>query len=485
MTSQDSRSRFLRSSGAAIVSQLWRVLVTFGVQLVLKRLVPAADWGLYEWAMVVFLILGAVRDLGLVYHVVRAKPRPYGNLLALELVWGAILVGITLVGAPLLALAFRAGHPEILAVLRAMTVFLFFEGLATVPRTYFEAELRIGRAVAPEVVRNLFMAGVSVGMAMAGFDIWSIVVANVGAAAVYALMLWWRAWGEIPLLYQRGQTLPLVRQSLPLASIWFLTILVRFVDPLILGARFESAVVGNYVFAYQNAFRASEIIVPALTRALYPALVAFRAAATRLFDAYALATLFMQSLEVPVAYFLFLNADITLLILGGSQWVEAPTYLRILCFAPIIDPFSRLGGEVLKTEHMDRIWIVCTVITLVTFVGGGIYLTGTMGPEGMAWINLLPLGAAVMAWALHSVSPAGFRALTGKLLYIYLVPAPFFAAVWWIAGDRLWLRFGLSLLAIAISLAILWRRFGGGFLEFFRSKGGAAAAEAEAAGGET
>ncbi len=217
--------------------------------------------------------------------------------------------------------------------------------------------------------------------------------------------------------------------------------------------------------------------MPALTRALYPALVAFRAATARLFDAYALATLFMQSLEVPVAYFLFLNADITLLILGGSQWVEAPTYLRILCFAPIIDPFSRLGGEVLKTEHMDRIWIVCTVITLATFVGGGIYLTGIMGPEGMAWINLLPLGAAVMAWALHSVSPAGFRALTGKLLYIYLVPVPFFAAVWWLAGDRLWLRFGLSLVAIAVSLAIFWRRFGGTFLTFFR--GGAAPGAAE------
>ncbi len=470
MSSQDARGRFLRSSGAAIFSQAWRVLVTFGVHLVLKRLVPAGDWGLYEWAMPVFLILGAMRDLGLVYHVVRVKPRPYGNLLALELVWGGILVGLTFIGAPLLASAYSEAHPEILNVLRAMTVFLFFEGLSTVPRTYFEGELKIGRAVAPEIVRNLFMALVSVGLAVAGFDIWAVVVANVGAAVVYAVMLWWRAWGEIPLLYQRGQTLPLVRESLPLASIWFLTILVRYVDPLILGWRFDGPVVGNYAFAYQNAFRASEVIVPALTRALYPALVAFRAAAAKLFDAYALATLFMQSLEVPVAYFLFLNADMTLLILGGSQWVEAPTYLRILCFAPIIDPFSRLGGEVLKTEHMDRIWIICTVITLVTFVGGGIYLTGTMGPVGMAWINLLPLGAVLMAWALHRVAPAGFRTLTRQLLYIYLVPVPFFAAVWWIAGDRLWLRFGLSLVAVGISLAILWRRFGGDFFSFFRGK---------------
>ena len=40
-------------SGAAIFSQVWRVLITFGVQLVLKRLVPAADWGLYEYVTLV------------------------------------------------------------------------------------------------------------------------------------------------------------------------------------------------------------------------------------------------------------------------------------------------------------------------------------------------------------------------------------------------------------------------------------------------
>jgi O-antigen/teichoic acid export membrane protein len=471
VSSQDTRGRFLRSSGAAILSQGWRVVVTFGTMLVLKRLIPASDWGLWDWALPVFMILGAVRDLGLVYHVVRVEPRPYGNLLALELVWGGLLVGLTFLGAPLLAEAYADPHPEILNVLRAMSLFLLFEGLSTVPRTYFEGELKIGRAVAPEIVRNLFMALASVGLALAGLDVWAVVIANVGAAALYALMLWWRAWGEIPLLYQRGRTLPLVRESLPLASIWFLTILVRHVDPLILGWRFDGPVVGNYVFAYQNAFRVSEVIVPALARALYPALVAFRAAASKLFEAYALATLFMQSFEVPVAYFLFLNAELTLEILGGAQWVAAPAYLKILCFAPIIDPFSRLGGEVLKTEHMDRVWILCTLITLATFVGGGIYLTGAMGPIGMAWINLLPLGAILMAWALHRVAPAGFRTLTGQLLYIYLVPLPFFAAAWWLADDGTWLRFALSLVATAVSLAILWRRFGGGFLAFFRGGG--------------
>ncbi len=468
MSSSDTTRRFLHSSGAAIFSQLWRVAVTFGTMLLLKRLIPAADWGLWNWAWPLFLILGAARDLGLVFHVVRIKPRPYGNLLALEVVWGGLLVAMTFLGAPLLARGYADPHPDILPVLRCLTLLLFFEGLATVPRVFFESELRIGRAVMPELVRNIFMAVTSVGLAIAGFDVWSLIIAHVGSTALYAVMLWWRAWGEIPLVWQRGETLKLVRHSLPLATIWFLTILVRHIDPLILGWRFDGEVVGNYVFAYENGFRVSEIVFPAVVRSLYPALVAFREQAARLFDAYSLTTLFMQAVEVPMAYFLFLNAELTLLILGGSQWVEAPTYLRILCFAPLVDPFSRLGGEILKVKHRDGLWILCTLVSFLTFAIGGFFWTRALGPVGMAWINLLPLGAVPMAWALHQIDPAGFRALVRKLLYVYSVPIPFFAAAYLLAADRPMLRFALSLVSVALSLAVVYRKYGGDFINFFR-----------------
>jgi len=88
----------------------------------------------------------------------------------------------------------------------------------------------------------------------------------------------------------------------------------------------------------------------------------------------------------------------------------------------------------------------------------------------MAWINLLPLGAIPMVVALHRLAPAGFRLLAQKLLYIYLLPVPFFAAAWFFAGPGLELRFGLSLAAVAVSLALLGRRFGAGFIAFFRAK---------------
>lgn len=446
------------------------MVVTFGTMMVLKRMIPAADWGLWNWALPLFLILGALRDLGLVFHVVRVKSRPYANLLAVELVWGGLLVGLTYLGAPLMARAYSDPHPDIVSVLRLLTLFLFFEGLSTVPRVYFEGELKIGRAVAPELTRNLAMAATAIGLAVAGYGLWSLVIAQVASAGLYALMLWWRAWGEIPLDYQHGETWRLIRESLPLASIWFLTILVRHLDPLILGWRYEGEVVGNYVFAYENAFRVSEIVFPAVARSLYPALVAFKEEVHRLFGAFSLTTLFLQAVEVPVAYFLFLNAELTLLILGGSQWVAAPTFLKILCFAPLVDPFTRLGGEVLKVKHRDGYWILCTLVTMLTFLVGGIILTSIMGPIGMAWINLVPLGGLLMARALYQIDPEGLRELVRKLLYVYLIPIPLFTAVALTTDEATPLRFALSLIAIALSLGLVFRKYGKDFVAFFRGE---------------
>ena len=171
---------------------------------------------------------------------------------------------------------------------------------------------------------------------------------------------------------------------------------------------------------------------------------------------------------MPAALFLFLNADLALRILGGSQWEGAPTFLRILCFAPLADPFSRLGGELLKARHRDGLWIVSSLVTLATFFIGGVLLTRALGPVGMAWINLLPLGGIVMAWGIYKMEPAEFRGLLANVAFVYLVPVPFFAAAWFLSGDQVIVRLFLSLSCVALSLAIFIRRFGKDFKAFFK-----------------
>ncbi len=257
---------------------------------------------------------------------------------------------------------------------------------------------------------------------------------------------------------------------MPLALIWFLSILARFVDPLVLGRRFDFDVIGEYTFAYEWATMvAVQILLPAILRTLYPALRLYAEQPRQLFRAFALTVKLMLALEVIAALVVFVNAELVVLLVGGEKWLgPAVGWLRILCLAPLVDPFGRLGGEVLKALHLDRRWIVSALLTVCTLIFGGYWLTGKMGAVGMAWINLVALGGLVMAWNLYRVSPAGMRRLLAELPWIYLLPLPPFVAVWWLGDIHPWLRLGLSVGAALVALAAIWWRFGREFKDFIK-----------------
>ena len=172
--------------------------------------------------------------------------------------------------------------------------------------------------------------------------------------------------------------------------------------------------------------------------------------------------------EVLVAYFLFFNAEIVLLkILLGGNWQEAVHLLRILCFLPLVDPFNRLGGEMLKAYREDRVWLLIVVLNIVSLIGFGWLLAQRFGTDGMAWAHYLMLGHLVMTWRVYRICGPRFWRLVRELAVIYLLPLPFFLGVaYWLPAAS-WARFGASLLVMALVGSLLALRFHGPFREFF------------------
>jgi PST family polysaccharide transporter len=458
----------LRSSGAATLAQFVRVAAILATHLALRRLIPPADWGLRDWTEALFLILATVRDLGLPSHMVRLRPMPLGNLLRHQLGWGLALSAILLAAAPAMASLFETERADVAAVLRVMALYLLLEGVASVPLTWFEAELRIGRAVLPELARTFVYCAAALALAFAGLGVWSFVFAMVGSQVVYAALLWLRARPAMPLLHVPGRTLPMLADSVPLGAVWLLAFAATYVDALVLGSRFPDAVVGGYMFALVWAFFAFRILQQPIGRALYPAFVRFRDEPEKQFEAYRLATKAILALEVPAALTLFLNAELAVRLLGGEQYADQASLLRLLAFAPLVDPLGHFGGELLIARHHDRLRFVSLALNVAALVALGLWLSGRYGPVGMAWAKFLPLGMPLVVWALLRDDGARLSRLLGDLAEVYLAPLPLFALAAWAGGDSAWIRFALSLAAALLSLAWFWRRFGSRFVQFFR-----------------
>lgn len=471
MSAKAIAAGLLRSTGAATLSQVWRYGVAFLTRIVLRRgevLVSQAAWGAWHWSVdTVFAFLGQVRDLGLPAHIVRSRPRPYGNFLAVELAWGGLLGALVLTLAPRIASAFQGAPQELPLVLRALVAFLLLEGLARVPLIYFEAELQIDRAVGPELLRNLCWAVGAVCLALLGFGLWALILAHIAATALFAGLLWARAWGQMPLTWTPGGTLPLVRAGLPLMAIAILYLLLSTVAFLILGWRFPGDVLGRFGAALELAFLVSRMLEMPIRRPLYPALVALQGDAVPFAETYRLATVLLLALQIPVALFLFANAEQVIVLLLAEEYQEAAAYLRILAVALVLQPFGRAAEDLLLARNRERVVLVAAAVNLLVLAGLGVWLTGFLGPVGMAWAHLVPLGELVFLWAVKQAIPGGFRRLLRDLRWLYLVPLPLFAGATLLALDGGWRRVALSSLAGGITAGVYVWRFGGDYLRYF------------------
>lgn len=460
----------LRSSNAAVFSQFWRMAVVFATHILLRRLVEPAPWGLWHWAEPIFLLIGQLRDLGLPGHMVRhPAPRPYGNFLRLEGLGMVVTAVLVWIGAPWLASSFKEADPtEVTAVVRLLVLFLLFEGLAKVPLTFFEAELRIEQSFLPELLRNATYAVVALALAIDDHGVWCFIVAHVAGGAVFAATLWWRAWPDMNLeIDPTIDNRRLLRASLPLVLMSVLMLLLGRIDPLVLGLRFEPEVVGHYGMALFLAFLLSSLVALPVSRALYPALQRLQADRHRFFEGYRLATVLVLALEVPYALSLFINSEMLLAIFGGVEYPRAASgFLQVLCFAPLLQPFSRCANDVLLVRHQDRVLIVSSALTLVSLGVLGFLLSWRFGPIGMAWVNLLPLGSAVVAWAIWRLDPPAFRGLCRDLAWLYILPLPIFLATA-LALPPGWGRLGLSFGATFLTLGLFAWRYHRDYRRFF------------------
>ena len=475
MKLEETAKKLLASAGAASLSQVWRLVVTFFTHMALRRMIPPEELGPWFWAEPFFLILAQVRDLGVPGHLVRDQDRPYGSFLRLQWTWGIGFATAVFFAAPWLGeQLYHDPSAPIVDMMRALCVFLVVHGFGAVAMIYFEAELEVVKTIPAELVRNAVFAGVSLYLAWQGYGVWSAVIGHISAATVFAAMLWWAALKEKKvgrLVFKEAPELwPLVYVSLPLMLMAILEQMVLKLDAFVLALHFDNAVVGTAGLAVYAVFFFSRLLADPIGRALYPALVRYADRPARAFEAYRVATVLLAGLAAPLAFFLYVNAEVVALILGGEKWVGAADYLRFLSLVPLIRPLTMFGLELLLTRHMDRLLIAYTATNLTVMGVLGLWWTGTdLGANGMALAGYFPLGILFLAWGIHSMSPNGFSVLLRNMFQLYVVAAIFFLPVYYlIPASSPYLRLGISCLSGFAAVGFAAYRFGHEFLAFLR-----------------
>jgi PST family polysaccharide transporter len=427
-----------RGAATTVSGQIARIGVQIASLAVLSRLLDPSDYGLVALVLAVVAVGEVFRDFGLSAAAVQAKSltsRQRDGLFWLNAALGGALTIITVLAAPLVALAF--GQPELEPITRVLALTFVINGCSTQYRAYLQRSLRFSWLAGADVAAQVAGVALGIGLAVAGAGYWALVAQQLGQAITGLLLLVVVA-GWLPGLPRRGSG---VRSLVRFGSHYVAGQLVAYVgknvDSLVIGARFGPVELGFYNRGFSALMGPlGQLRAPTTTVAL-PVLSRLQDDESR-FGAY------VQRGQVALGY-TFLPvialaagaADPLVRILLGEKWLAVVPIFAALAFAGIFDTLPYVGFWVYLsrglTAHLLRFTIAVTALRVTCIVVGSWW-----GPVGVAVGIAVATGLAwpLSLWRLSRLTPLPLGGLVrGGLRILALVTLAALAA--WAASRGL------------------------------------------------
>ncbi len=464
------------------LASVGNVVLSFGVFLVLARLIGPAEFGMVAIAAVFIDILQIVARCGLPDAVVQRAD--CDEDFAATAFWVMLAAG-SLCAAALIALsgpiAWMFDLPELRPVLCALSACFVITAAGAIHEARLQRSFGFRKLALRALGSNLLGGAVALALAFAGYGVWSLVVQRLVAATATTLLTW-AASRWIP---ARRVNLAAARAQIAFGSRVFCTYLLLVVSirsQEVIAAYFLSATdVGYLRLAWRCIDLVSQVAVIPLTTVGLTTYARLQDRPAELATAFYGFTAASAFVAVPALFGMAAVAPTLIPFLFGDQWHQAAPVLRMLAL---------LAPEFVATSML---WMIFTALGRN---GTALRLAGAQfGLGALASVATAPFGLAALAIGhvarAYLFSPAivvgagrfvpvSNRHLARVLLpvtacaaamagFVLLVQAPIHAAL----GDRLGLfaAVGVGVLAYAALAQTFMRDTVRSALGFFMRRG--------------
>lgn len=393
--SDDSR-RVLRNLSWAVAGKSVDILCGLLVGVFVARHLGPSDFGLVGYVASYVTLFATLAAFGLDPIEIRelaqeTTPREtiLGTALALRLALAALAFAAVAAATPRLERdPFAAG----MIMLYAAT--LFFNAVAVV-RNYFTAIVRNEPVVKTEMARTLLLAGVKVGLLLAGAPVaWFIASALLDAAVIAAGLLsaYARHAGRIrDWRFSAAVARRLLRESFPLLLSSVAVVLYQQIDTVMIRNMLDTRQVGLYSIALKLTelvcfipLVVNQSLSPLLARTYARDPGRYEEEKRRFVDA-------VLWSAIALAALLFAAAGPAVRLLYGPQYLEAIPVLRIMGWKVVLVALFATSGQIIVIEGRQLYAILRNLIGAAASVALNWVLIARYGIAGSAAAILLVL----------------------------------------------------------------------------------------------
>jgi O-antigen/teichoic acid export membrane protein len=408
MTSSQGR-RILINAGALAGSNLWRIAISFLLQLLVARRLGLVSLGDYTVAMAFLNVGQVISEVGLPVLLVRELAQhPSLRRAYVRQALAVQMIAAVLVGAGLALLAWLLPFtPELRTALWMVAASLPFFAITSVGETLFQAAERMELVLGVEGVINLLIVILSVIVLWQQGTVAHLLAVVVLTQAISAgLVIWLTAHRRLlagPQSPAPASAASLARQALPFFGLTLGDVLLQRLDILLLGILSGPLVVGVYSAGY-NLVRVAVKLIQSFWRALYPTLSRYYVEAHDRYVRLAAVGLHYGLLAtVGAAAVGTVIADGLLRLVYGADYPGSAAVLQVLVWTMPLFVLESAAVTRLLVERQPRASLWLTLLHLVALALLLPLMAAQGGALGAAWATLAAqaVAAVIALWLLR------------------------------------------------------------------------------------
>jgi len=363
------------------VIQKWgRAVISIVTFVVLSRLLAPEAFGLVALATVFTVFIELFLDQGFGAAIVqRAEIEPEHLDTAF---WINILTGLILTGSLIAASGFVAtlfDEPRLASVLRWLSLSFILSALSSTQISILQRKLAFKNLAARSLAASTVGGAVGIGMAFAGFGVWSLVAQDLATNLAGLVILWgssdWRPGFKVSMKHYKD----LFSFGVSILGNHALTILIRRSDDLLIGYYLGPTLLGFYTIGYQLLLVIIRLVTEVTNSVAFPAFSRIQNEPERMRRAFYNVTQYTSLFAFPVFIGLAALAPELVPAIFGEKWTPSIPVMQVLSLIGILQSVLFFNGSVIKASGKPS-WqlgimflnALCSVIGFLLAVKWGI-----------------------------------------------------------------------------------------------------------------
>jgi O-antigen/teichoic acid export membrane protein len=372
-------------------------LLTFATTLFVARILVPADYGVMALATSFTAHAGMLAEMGLGSAIIQFRDlsrRELDTCFWITMTLAMVCFATLFLGAS--AIARWLAVPTLADVLPVLSLVLPLTACRVVSDSLLRKRLALDRVSQAEVIGAVVTLPTTIGCALAGLGVWTLVIGYVvgpavRSAATFAFAPWlpgFRIGGE--------RVKDVVRFSLSTLGIRFMWSLREAANSVVLGkVTGQAAVVGLYTMADDVAHLPGTKITPILNMLASPVMAELQTDIDGLRETFYRAFRLTVAIVVPTSAGMALVADDMVAVLLGPKWLPAAPLIRLISLYAAVRAVDVLLPPVLFARRRERFLFWYCLVLLFVMPGAAVLGAVWNGAAGMI-LFYTPAYCAVM-----------------------------------------------------------------------------------------